>query len=508
MASQPQGSKYKGWLRFFLFLAAFLFCMFFILQLLTRNMKSGQGVHQPPGVEKRDDVDRTEASVATVPQFGSLEIVTIPPETAVLFDGRNVGVTPLIIEGVTPGEHTLVLEKKCHRKKEAVLAVKNEEKVLEFVLDAICGDLEVKSIPPGADIIANGRKYGVTPYTMSGVRPGKLTLQVRLKKAVYKWTVNIVAGKTTSREVDFRRPAVPRPGNIWQDPQTGVEFVRVSGGCYSMGNLESEILLQEQTEKNNNPVGYFFQSVFDVVTDSAEEEDAVDYDVDEAPVHEVCIDDLWVGRKEIVNDQYMPFAKETGTKPEWLKKENKFNVETGDSEYYKQLGGEALSAGSNPVVGVTWNDAISFSNWFSKKTGFKARLLTEAEWEYMCRSGGGDEKFSGGSAVNDFGWHIGNSDNKIHPAGLLQANNLNLYDLSGNVWEWNMDHYDPKAYASHTKQNPLQTESDDSRMVVRGGSWRSKENSLRCMARYGLPAEDAHVFLGFRIVMTGEEKNK
>ena len=94
-------------------------------------------------------------------------------------------------------------------------------------------------------------------------------------------------------------------------------------------------------------------------------------------------------------------------------------------------------------------------------------MPTEAEWEYACRSGGKNEKYSGGSSVDSVAWYENNSGNKTHPVGQKQSNGLGLYDMSGNVWEWVQDKYN----------------SSGSSRVRRGGSWSGSASFTRCAFR-------------------------
>jgi formylglycine-generating enzyme required for sulfatase activity len=443
----------------------------------------------------------------TPPKLTPVEIHTTPSGAVVFLDGKEVGVTPFSIDHLLPGSHALSLRRSCFRPVKQNFVLTDKPLYLEIQMDLVCGDLQVVSTPPGARVWINGRKRGVTPYSMIGVRSGELDIEVRTGRAVQKRTVRIQPGQTSKEPFAFLRPKHPDQRTIWQDSVTGMEFVWVNGGCFAMGNPDSDKLLKEIAERKKHRVSSFFKSVFEAVTDSGEEEDVREFDIDEGPVHEVCLDGLWVGRTEVTNSQYMLFAEATGTKPEWLRDDNEYNVETGGNAYYKTLGGASLSAGLNPVVGVSWQDVTSFGQWFTAQTGFKSGLPTEAEWEYVCRSGGQDEEFAGGSEVDAVAWYADTSDQGSHEVATLQANGLGLFDLSGNVWEWTLDSYHSEAYASHDHFNPVnQIGGEKKRRVVRGGSWRSKQQSLRCTARFGLPIDDTNVFLGFRMVMTGDEK--
>lgn len=130
------------------------------------------------------------------------------------------------------------------------------------------------------------------------------------------------------------------------------------------------------------------------------------------------------------------------------------------------------------------------------------RLPTEAEWEYAARSGGKNEKYSGGNDIDSVAWYSGNSGRKTHPVGQKQPNGLGIYDMSGNVWEWTNDWYDENYYRNSPRDNPKGADSGQYR-VLRGGSLRSDALDSRAAHRGGnLPDIRFSGSFGFRCVMT------
>jgi len=248
-----------------------------------------------------------------------------------------------------------------------------------------------------------------------------------------------------------------QPGKIWKDPYLGMEFVWVPGGCYEMGDIFG------------------------------------DGDSDEKPVHEVCVNGFWMGRYEVTVGQFRRFVEETGYK--------------GNGINYSGCAGMAdpnFSQDDNhPVVCVSWNEAKAFAKWLSKKTGHKFRLPTEAEWEYACRSGGKKLKYgtSTGDLSHDLANYAGGRDKWKYtaPVGSFPPNELGIYDMSGNVWEWCQDWHDGNYYRRSPKNNP-QGPSSGKCHVLRGGSWGINPWNLRCANRLWYDPDDRLDDFGFRLV--------
>lgn len=137
-----------------------------------------------------------------------------------------------------------------------------------------------------------------------------------------------------------------------------------------------------------------------------------------------------------------------------------------------------------PVEQVSWNDCQRFIAKLNKLTGRYYRLPTEREWEYACKGGKHSKgyKYSGGDDIDKVAWYDGNSDGKSHPVGLKQPNELGLYDMSGNVWEWCQDMHEGTG-------------------MCRGGSWI--HNARNCDP--SLPNETPQSFyinsLGLRLAL-------
>ena len=153
-----------------------------------------------------------------------------------------------------------------------------------------------------------------------------------------------------------------------------------------------------------------------------------------------------------------------------------------------------------PVEMVSWNDAQEFCAELSRLTGRRFTLPTEAEWEYAARGGkkSTSAKYSGSSSVAAVAWYNGNSGGQTHPVGKLRANELGIYDMSGNVWEWCYDWYGN--YSSTSQTDPVGPGSGSSR-VLRGGSWYDGARRCRVANRGDYSPDGRSDDIGFRVVL-------
>lgn len=135
-----------------------------------------------------------------------------------------------------------------------------------------------------------------------------------------------------------------------------------------------------------------------------------------------------------------------------------------------------------PVELVSWDDVQEFLYKLNTSTGKRYRLPTEAEWEYAARGGNKSQgyKYAGSNDLDLVAWHFGNSGGHTHEVGTRHPNELGIYDMSGNVWEWRQDWYG--SYSSSPQTNPKGPNSGSYR-VDRGGSWAAAPGSVGC--RFG-----------------------
>jgi formylglycine-generating enzyme required for sulfatase activity len=212
---------------------------------------------------------------------------------------------------------------------------------------------------------------------------------------------------------------------------------------------------------------------------------------DEQPIHQVTLSDFKIGKYEVTQGQWEAVM---GRNPSYF---------TNGDNY--------------PVENVSWNDIVGtsgsymelngikyYANGFIYKlnqlTGKQYRLPTEAEWEYAARGGkqSNGYTYSGSNTVGNVAWYRDNSGGSTHQVGTKQANELGIYDMSGNVYEWVGDRYG--GYTSGAQTNPTGPATGSAR-VLRGGSWIYTARFCRVSLRYFYTPGYRNSFLGLRLVV-------
>ena len=256
--------------------------------------------------------------------------------------------------------------------------------------------------------------------------------------------VSLVAGETETVKLEVKKEQIQeKPA---QQPQlnsgTNIDMVYVPGGSFTMGCTSEQ----------------------------------GDCESDEKPSHTVSLSSFYIGKNEITQAQWRAVM---GTNP------------------------SNFSGCDNcPVENVSWNDAQQFIQKLNQQTGKRYRLPTEAEWEYAARGGNKSRgyDYSGSNDIGAVSWYKDNSDSKTHPVGQKQANELGIYDMSGNVWEWCSDWY--ANYSSSPSSNPQGPSTGCSSRVLRGGSWSSAATYCRVAYRRNFSPEIRGISNGFRVLLS------
>ena len=237
------------------------------------------------------------------------------------------------------------------------------------------------------------------------------TLALLFPNRLYYWRVNASDGKNIS---DWSSPFSFTTGSD-SVVHVDIEMVYVEGGIFAMGSESG--------------------------------------DPDEKPLHNVSLNSFSISRFEITFDQYDLFYSSTG------------RPKPSDNGWGR---------GNRPVVNVIWNDANDYCKWLSIQTGRTVRLPTEAEWEFASKGGVFNRGYlySGGDSANEVSWNFNIALGSTHEVGTKKGNDLGLFDMSGNVWEWCSDWYDQNYYLNSSNLNP-KGPALGTLKVIRGGSWAS-----------------------------------
>ena len=278
------------------------------------------------------------------------------------------------------------------------------------------------------------------------------------------------SGKTKSRKVKTETPA---KSNNDSEKQTftvnGVSFtmVKVEGGTFTMG---------------------------------ATSEQGSDASDDEKPAHQVTVSSFSIGQTEVTQELWQAVM---GYNPSW------FNG-TGNSKYESSHNENYGTNLKRPVESVSWDDCQSFLRKLNQLTGKNFRLPTEAEWEYAARGGSKSRgyKYSGSNNQGNVAWYWNNipSHKKgangygTQPVATKSPNELGLYDMCGNVWEWCSDWYGDEYYASSPSSNPRGPGSGSYR-VRRGGCWGGSTGGCRVTLRVNASPDSRYEDLGLRLAL-------
>ena len=195
----------------------------------------------------------------------------------------------------------------------------------------------------------------------------------------------------------------------------------------------------------------------------------------ETPVHDVLLDDFYLGQYPVSQSQWLRLMPDNPSR---------------------------FSQPESPVEQVSWHDAQAFIAQLNQahKGVYVFSLPSEAQWEYAARSRGQAHRYAGSDDIEAVAWYEDNSQGHTHPVGTKAPNALDLYDMSGNVWEWCRDSFFPDAYTRHAGANPvIELPAED--RVIRGGSWNLDAWSARCARRFNFNADYFGPALGFRLAM-------
>lgn len=353
-------------------------------------------------------------------------------------DDALVGEIPIKKVKLSSGEHAI---RVVHDKYKELVDKINiyDGEISEYYPEPAprLGVLDVASTPAMAYVTVDGERIGKTPL-MVEVIIGEHKVEVsRGDFGAEPQTVTISEGGVT--EVNLILTKIESADYVEVANGLNMKMVYVEGGTFQMG---------------------------------ATSEQGGDYSNDERPVHSVTLDSYYIAETEVTQAQWYAVM---GNNP---------------SDY---------SGDNRPVENVSWHDAQAFCDKLSELTGKKYVLPTEAQWEYAARGGNKSQgyKYSGSNAIGDVAWYDGSSSNPTYYVKQKSPNELGLYDMSGNVWEWCSDWYDD--YSSYSQTNPTGP-SYGSRRILRGGSYRHEAAHSRVSNRQNDEPSIHFGNVGFRVV--------
>ena len=254
-------------------------------------------------------------------------------------------------------------------------------------------------------------------------------------------------------------------------PKTKPKPAPRRNSTHHSSSTSSTVSLSAELNKLINNMVYVSGGTFTMGATSEQESDD---DPDEKPTHSVTLSSYYICRYEVTQALWRAVM---GSNPSEFKGDNL------------------------PVECVNWFDCQTFINRLNSYTGRNFRLPTEAEWEFAARGGNYSRhhKYSGSNHIGYVAWYYENSSNRTHPIGTKKANELGLYDMSGNVWEWCSDWYG--SYSSYSKSNPTGATSGYGR-VLRGGGWFYGARYCLSSCRSGYSPDSRYDYLGLRLVLS------
>ena len=406
--------------------------------------------------------DMTPISVSLLSAMASISITCPTPAVSLYVDKKAVGNSPWS-GSLKEGMHLLEIRKSGYRSQQKTIQLAQQQKldVTFGELVAIQGNLSVNYKPFGADVYVDGKKLGQSPRVFNGLLVGNHQVEVRKDGyATDRKSVSISEGQTASITGTLVSNAVASSSS---------NTLGYSSGSSSMASGSNTITIPVKDGISIDMV----RVEAGTFTMGATAEMKIPWD-DEKPTHRVTLtNDYYIGKYEVTQALWKAVM---GNNPSSFKGDNL------------------------PVEEVSWDDCQDFISKLNRITGKTFRLPTEAEWEYAARGGNKSRgyQYSGSSNLSDVAWYKDNSGSKTHAVGTKQPNELGIYDMCGNVWEWCQDWYGK--YSSSSQVNPTGAASGSSR-VNRGGCLINDARDCRSSCR-GNNTPGGRGYLGLRLVLS------
>ncbi len=417
----------------FILIILYAFMAFTVVPAGAQN-PTGRDVPKPKksAVKKASAKKPTRKTASAHPTATSKAVesadltVIAPPGALIELDGKNQGLIgaqgQLVLTSILPGKHQLSVRAEGYQSWNGTVTVQLPATSFEVPLikKAVTGRFTVYSNEPGTEVFLDGKSFGITgfagePLPIEELKAGRYELRA-VKEGFKPWrgTQDLTAGETVTIKIELQ-------------PILDPEMIRIPAGDFTMGN-------------NRGPR-------------------------DARPAHPVFVDEFEISRSEITNRLYKYFIDATGHPAP-------SGVDV-PAPYRWEGNNYPIAQADQPVVLVSWEDAVAFCRWLSEQTGKRYRLPTEAEWEKAARSASSQ------------------------------------YSSAGNVWEWCFDWYDPDYYNRSERINPTGPPRgkkvklgglEGEMRVIRGGTFGRASLPLSAADRNAYPPKQGRFDIGFRVV--------
>jgi len=465
-----------------------------------------------------------------------------------------------LILSFTPGTYRLTAQKEGYEDESVFVTVQSgrstsvnveltQSKVIQenisteqkVSLGQKTGTISIYSVPfPSAKVSINGVSYGETDIRLTNFPLGKLTVKAESGGRILQNVFTLEANETICLQANFVDGKIFQLFNVSFDFPENVE-VTIDGNITKKNESVVLIGADHRVEMKATDLSRYEplsvkqitltgDGSYELIPDFSEEyidhistippgelvlvekgsftmgDTWGDGERFETPAHKVTFTyDFYIGKYETTFEEYDDFCEATG------------KSSPDDKNWERE---------QRPVIYVSWWDAIAYCNWLSEKENLPRayddkgnlldedgsittdpskvvgyRLPTEAEWEYAARGGNKSKgyKYAGSNSVDDVAWYDPNSGGMTQEVGWKASNELGIYDMSGNVWEWCSDM--SGNYSSSAQTNPY--DNSGSFPMVRGGCWQSDAEFTRVAFRFPLyPPDYTYSGLGFRIART------
>ncbi len=461
----------------------------------------------------QDVIEVSETSILFNYDLKQIDVVLVtvnstPDEADIYVDNVNKGKSPRTFY-LYPGTYNVKVQKDNYLEvAETIDVTEKGTNSFSYRLTKNSGYLSISVKTANAKVYLNNEP--LSSYSKMELSPGFYKIEVKAEShESFTETVEVKLGETLTKSITL----VPKYGELMflVNPNTATIEISQKGTVIKtiIGSQIIRDLLEGDYDIIANASGFkSYKGKFNIKDKERTELNIEMQKGSDVPANMVLVDggtfkrddysvtvsSFFIGKYEVTQKEWQSIM---GNNPSDFKGDNR------------------------PVEEVTWYDAVEYCNKLSKKEGLTPvytingnnvtcnwsangyRLPTEAEWEYAARGGNKSKgyTYSGSNIVGNVAWYDSNSSSQTHDVGTKAPNELGIYDMSGNVWEWCWDWYDSSYYSNSPKNDPKGANSGSDR-VVRGGSWYLNDFGCRVAYRVYSSPGFGNGGLGLRVLRT------